>query len=208
MLEVYVPNAVRWVVFDYGEVISEPTAELPNLAALAGADETVFAAAYWAEREAYDRGLGDTEYWQRVSGYASSSVDEQTVAKLTDLDTQGWAHTVAESLALVRELHAAGVSMALLSNAPVAFARHLEGQEWIGLFDHLVVSGDLGYAKPDAAIWAELIGRLGAPAAEVLFLDDKPTNVAGAREAGLQAQVWSGAVAMRAWFVERGLLPG
>lgn len=201
-------DAVRSVVFDYGEVLSEPTAELPNLATLAGADESVFAPAYWAEREAYDRGLLDVEYWQRVAGYAAVTVDDQTAAKLTDLDTQGWARTVAGSLALVRELHAAGVPMALLSNAPATFARHLERQEWIALFEHLLVSGDLGYAKPDAAIWAELIERLGVPAAAVLFLDDKPTNVAGAREAGLQAEVWSGADAMRSRLVQRGLLAG
>lgn len=201
-------DAVRCVVFDYGEVLSEPTVEVPNLAALAGVEEAVFSAAYWAEREAYDRGLADTEYWQRVVAYGAGTVDAQTAAKLTDLDIQGWACTVPESLALVRELRAAGVPMALLSNAPTTFARHLERQEWIGLFDHLLVSGDLGYAKPDAAIWAELIERVGVAAAEVLFVDDKPTNVAGAREAGLQAEVWSDAAAMRSRFVQRGLLPG
>lgn len=199
-------DVVRWVVFDYGEVISEPTAELANLAALVDADEAAFVTAYWAERAAYDRGLGDVEYWQRVAGYAGASVDAQAAAKLTDLDTQGWAHTVPESLALVRELHAANVPLALLSNAPVAFARYLERQEWIALFDYLLVSGDLGYAKPDAAIWAELLGRLGAPAAQVLFLDDKPTNVAGAREAGLRAEVWPGAATMRSQLVRLGVL--
>ncbi|MGH3095098.1 MAG: HAD family hydrolase [Streptosporangiales bacterium] len=199
-------DAVRWVVFDYGEVLSEPTVEVPNLAALAGAEGAAFSAAYWAERETYDRGLDGAEYWRRVAAYSAGSVDTQTAAKLTDLDTQGWARTVAESLTLVRELHAAGVPMALLSNAPATFARYLERQDWIALFDHLIVSGDLGYAKPDAAIWAELISRLGVPAAEVLFLDDKPTNVAGAREAGLQAEVWPGATSIRPRLVQRGLL--
>jgi putative hydrolase of the HAD superfamily len=54
---------VRWIVFDYGEVISKPIEELPVLAELVGAPVDVFTAAYWAERPAYDRGLSDVDYW-------------------------------------------------------------------------------------------------------------------------------------------------
>lgn len=200
--------AVRWVVFDYGDVLCEPTQALPALARTAGADEAPFAAAYWTQREAYDRGLPDVAYWRRVVDGTGVTVDERVATTLTDIDTYGWSHTVPESLTLVRELRMAGVSLALLSNAPVAFARHLERQDWVVSFDHLIVSGDLGYAKPDAAIWAELLSRIASPASAALFLDDKPTNVAGAREAGLQAEVWPGATEMRRRLAERGLLAG
>jgi epoxide hydrolase-like predicted phosphatase len=56
------------------------------------------------------------------------------------------------------------------------------------LFDVIVDSSDVGCRKPDPAIFAIALERLGglAPDAAV-FLDDAPGNVAGARAAGLHA---------------------
>lgn len=52
----------------------------------------------------------------------------------------------------------------------------------------IVDSSDVGVRKPDPAIFAVALERLGgvAPAAAV-FLDDAPGNVDGARRAGLHA---------------------
>ena len=56
------------------------------------------------------------------------------------------------------------------------------------LFDVVVDSSDVGVRKPDPAIFAVALERLGgvAPSAAV-FLDDAPGNVDGARRAGLHA---------------------
>lgn len=200
-------EAVRWVVFDYGEVISRRTAELPTLAELIGADDPdTFAAAYWSEREAYDRGQSDAGYWANVARRVGVGVTAELVGKLTEVDGRGWLETVPESVALVEELHAAGVPTGILSNAPASFGRVLERQAWVQRVEHLLFSADLRCAKPDAAIWAELIGRLGARPAEMLFFDDKPTNVVAAREAGLRAEVWSDAATGRVALVELGVL--
>lgn len=199
-------TAVRWVVFDYGEVISRRTTELPALAELFGVDEATFAAAYWALRDAYDRGCTDADYWGTVAGQLGVEIDADLVTKLTEVDIRGWLSTVPDSTALVAELHAAGVPMAVLSNAPASFGRVLERQQWVQQVDQLLVSADVGCAKPDSTIWAELLDRLQASPAELLFFDDKPTNVVGAREAGLRAAVWSDAATARTTLVEHGLL--
>ena len=56
------------------------------------------------------------------------------------------------------------------------------------LFDVVVDSSDVGVRKPDPAIFAVALERLGgvSPSAAV-FLDDAPGNVEGARRAGLHA---------------------
>ncbi|MBE9374753.1 hypothetical protein IQ251_09875 [Saccharopolyspora sp. HNM0983] len=41
---------LRWVVFDYGEVISLPTTALEEMAAMLGAGRDAFADAYYAVR--------------------------------------------------------------------------------------------------------------------------------------------------------------
>lgn len=197
----------RWVVFDYGEVISRRTKEIPTLAAMLGVtDVDAFAAAYWGQRNPYDRGWSDARYWRRVAEVLGVTVTDELVTRLTDTDENGWLHTVPESRALVDELRADGVGVAILSNAPATFGHRLMAQEWVRPIEHVLVSAHLGFAKPDAAIWSELIGRLGVHPHEIVFFDDKVTNVVGAREAGLRAEHWTDAAAGRGRLVELGVL--
>lgn len=199
---------VRWLVFDYGEVISRPTAALPDLAARLGVPEAEFAAAYWAAREPYDRGQSDLAYWRAVGGALDVPVDQALADELTHLDVHGWLHPDPAAVALLDELAEAGVPLALLSNAPSSFGRAVEAltDSWTRHFQHLVFSGDLGVAKPDARIWAALADRLSARTAECLFLDDRQVNIDGALAAGMVARRWTGAVDARAHLVDAGVL--
>ncbi len=193
------PVLVRWIVFDYGEVISRPTRALPRLAEMLGAPAAAVAPAYWALREQYDRGCTDLEYWQAVGERAGTDVDRRLAAALSEADAIGWLETDPAALALIGELDRSGASLCLLSNAPSAHGEVFRRQAWARYFDHIMISGDLGgIAKPDPAIWAALTVLLEAPPADCLFLDDRQVNVAGARTAGLHAERWTGAADARA----------
>jgi putative hydrolase of the HAD superfamily len=198
---------VRWVVFDYGEVISRRTAALPALAALLGAEPPEFEKAYFVERTAYDWGCPDLEYWQAVAAQLGKSVDDALSEQLTRTDAAGWLETSPESLQLLEDLHQQGVTMAVLSNAPSSFGRAAEQETWARLFKHLIFSGDLHLAKPDAGIYRALLEAIDAPAAECLFFDDRQENVDGARRSGLHAERWQGADAARATLRAHGVLP-
>ncbi|WP_435875966.1 HAD family hydrolase [Saccharopolyspora shandongensis] len=198
---------VRWIVFDYGEVISRRTAALPAIAALLGAEPPEFEQAYFAERLAYDWGLSDVDYWRAVAARLGKDVDGELSARLTRADVGGWLETAPETLQLLEDLHRQGVTMAVLSNAPSSFGRAAEQESWARLFKHLIFSGDLRLAKPDVAIYRVLLETLDAPATECLFFDDRQENVDGAREAGLHAERWQGADAARATLRTHGILP-
>jgi putative hydrolase of the HAD superfamily len=185
---------MRWIVFDYGEVISKRTIALPDLAGVLGADPIAFESAYWAHREAYDRGMPDLEYWSLVAG---SSLDPQVSAQLTKIDTTGWMTVEQSTLDLIADIKAAGLGLALLSNAPSAFGRLVELETWTKQFAHLVFSGDLGIAKPDAEIWATLLERLGAEPADCVFFDDRQVNIDGATAAGMHGRLWRSAAQAR-----------
>jgi len=45
----------------------------------------------------------------------------------------------------------------------------------------------MGVAKPDQNYFRAILASLGLAAAEVLFVDDKPQNVASARSVGIPA---------------------
>ncbi|MBP2322070.1 putative hydrolase of the HAD superfamily [Kibdelosporangium banguiense] len=185
---------MRWIVFDYGEVISKRTNALPELAEVLGADPIAFESSYWAHREAYDRGLADLEYWSLVAG---QSLEPQVSAQLTKIDTTGWLSVEQSTMDLIADVKAAGPGLALLSNAPSAFGRMVEVEAWSKQFAHLMFSGDLGIAKPDAEIWAALLDRIGAQPADCVFFDDRQVNIDGATAAGLHGRLWRSAAQAR-----------
>ena len=54
-------------------------------------------------------------------------------------------------------------------------------------FDRLFLSFEIGARKPDIAAFRLVTDAIGKDAGRVLFFDDTPANVQGARDAGLQA---------------------
>ncbi|MET9228691.1 HAD-IA family hydrolase [Lentzea sp. NPDC003310] len=186
---------MRWIVFDFGEVISQRNPARPAMAAKLGVTLAVFETAYW-DRDAYDRGGSDLDYWTRIAGSLGLTLDDAQVGELTAMDNAGWLDDpVLETVALIEDLAAAGVPLALLSNAPSTFGRLAEKTPWAQHFRHLIFSGDLGCAKPDAEIWQHTATVLGS--SDVVFFDDRPSNVEGALAAGWDARLWTSAAAAR-----------
>lgn len=65
-------------------------------------------------------------------------------------------------------------------------------------FDDIVLSGEVGVAKPDPAIYRLVCERSGIEPADAVFLDDAPTNVAGAHAVGMSAFLFTTADQARA----------
>ncbi|HEV3361135.1 MAG TPA: HAD-IA family hydrolase [Pseudonocardiaceae bacterium] len=194
---------MRWVVFDFGQVIGLRTEAVPELAARVGAPLPEFEVAYWANRAEYDRLGDDLAYWRAVAGEA---VDAALAAELTELDEAGWLTVDPAAIALIVELSERGVPMALLSNAPSSFGRAVRAQPWAKYFRTLLFSADLGVTKPDRAIYETLLDRIDALADDCFFTDDRQANVDGAIAVGLRAARWHSADALRPHLVEFGAL--
>ena len=77
----------------------------------------------------------------------------------------------------------------LLTDGPVRTQRgKLERLGWTGLFDAVVVTGELPEPKPDPRTFRRLLDRLDAAPDEAVFVGDHPeADVAGAANAGLYA---------------------
>ncbi len=65
-------------------------------------------------------------------------------------------------------------------------------------FDDIVLSGEVGIAKPDPAVYRLVCDRNEMEPSEAVFLDDSPTNVAGAHAVGMPAFSFTGAEQARA----------
>ena len=57
------------------------------------------------------------------------------------------------------------------------------------LFDECFFSNEMGLRKPDGDVFAYVLDALGIAPADVLFLDDTPECVEGARRSGIRAEV-------------------
>jgi putative hydrolase of the HAD superfamily len=88
----------------------------------------------------------------------------------------------------LRRLRTAGVRLAVVSNWDVSLHDVLERTRLRELVDVVVISAELGAAKPDPAIFRAALERLGVTPAEAMHVGDSVEHdVAGARAAGLEA---------------------
>jgi epoxide hydrolase-like predicted phosphatase len=83
----------------------------------------------------------------------------------------------------VRALRRLGVRTGLLSNS--AGSGGYDERAIHELFDVAVISRDVGVRKPDAAIYAIALDRIGLPPAEVVFVDDLRANLRPAEQLGI-----------------------
>jgi putative hydrolase of the HAD superfamily len=89
------------------------------------------------------------------------------------------------------DLRTAGIPVALVTNSSSRSQRvRLSSTGLDDAFDHVVISGELGVAKPDPAIFHEALESLDVPATAAWHIGDSlSTDVAGAEAAGLRS-VW------------------
>ncbi len=88
---------------------------------------------------------------------------------------------------VLARLSRAGYRLALVSNWPCGLAGFCAELGLAPFFDHVLVSAELGCAKPDPGIFAEVCRRLDTAPGRILHVGDSLTeDVEGARGAGLQ----------------------
>lgn len=117
-------------------------------------------------------------------------------------------HIDGEVIELVHAVRAAGAPTACFSNATDRLEADLDAAGVAGAFDTIVNSSRLGLMKPEAAFYAAACEAAGVEPSQVLFVDDRAENVAGAIEAGVGAVRYHGVARLRAVLRRTGLLRG
>lgn len=94
---------------------------------------------------------------------------------------------IEPTVEIMRRLKRAGYPIYGLSNWPVEkFTLVRPLYDFFDDLDEIVVSGEVGIAKPDPGIYQALLERTGRRAEECLFIDDSPDNIAAACRLGFQ----------------------
>jgi len=124
-----------------------------------------------------------------------------------------WPEMLGEAIhgtvAILDELRARGVRLYALSNwSAETFPVALERYPFLGWFDGIVISGEVGAAKPDVRIFQELIDRHEIEPSETVFVDDNEPNVTAAAAMGFIALRFHDAERLREDLEGLGLLEG
>lgn len=112
------------------------------------------------------------------------------------------------AIGILRELSASGdYLMGALNNE----ARELNDYRFKAFdlrdcFDIKLSSCFIGLRKPDPAMYQRAIDIVARPPARILFIDDRPENVAGARNAGMVALQFTSEAELRQQLAEMGTL--
>lgn len=90
---------------------------------------------------------------------------------------------------LVEQLKGGGYRLLLGSNTNILHATYFRRRfaTTIDLFDHLILSYEVGHMKPSGEFYRACVSAAGVPAASCIFIDDLIENVEGAQRAGLEA---------------------
>ncbi|CAN5764992.1 HAD-IA family hydrolase [soil metagenome] len=122
-----------------------------------------------------------------------------------------WSEMVAgaidETVQVLAELRRRPVGLYALSNwSAETFPLARERFDFLGWFDGILLSGEIGICKPDPRIFRQLIERYGLEPARTVFVDDLLRNVEAADQQGMAALQFRNAAELRSELVRLGLL--
>jgi putative hydrolase of the HAD superfamily len=80
----------------------------------------------------------------------------------------------------------------MLSNAGADWLHELFTDDQLALFDATALSFETGVTKPSTEAYEAIASKLGVEPQEAIFIDDQERHCAGAREAGMQALLFTG----------------
>jgi putative hydrolase of the HAD superfamily len=194
------------VIFDYGNVLShsQPLADVQAMADILNLPVPQFTELYWRFRVPYDAGSFDpADYWKTLS--PGLSMDQ--IRALIEIDSRSWSHPAPLVPEWARDLRAAGLKIAILSNMPATVRDYILRCPWLPEFDSRTFSCDVGVCKPQSRIYDHCLRQLGAKLSEVLFLDDREANIRAAETLGLHAILFRDASSAAQEIEQRFSLP-
>ena len=183
---------LRAVVFDWGGVLAHTHSEQDYqfMADRCELSRSAFSQLFLKSRGHFDRGDIDAiTYWSEI---ASNNLSPEAIKELVRLDAHSLLLPNEPVISWAADLRRARVVTAILSNMPTALVELIKDQcAWVRDFAPQVFSCQVRSIKPEPEIYAHCLQTMRLPGSDVLFLDDKQANIDAARQAGMQALLFS-----------------
>jgi len=190
-------SVIKAVIFDWGGVLIENPTEgiLRYCREVLGIGTGCMLAAYRKLIPYFQEGkISEEEFWKGVR--------RRTGAKgglPASLWLEAFEHSYVEKkdvFAVAHAIHGRGFRTGILSNTEKP-SRPIMERDSYRIFDPLVLSWEVGSAKPQRRIFEVLIETLHLNPHEVLLIDDVAANITAAKDLGLQGLVFTDAETLR-----------
>jgi len=180
-------TSIKVVGFDWGNVLNDYTRHMKAMAEYLGLSVEKFEAAKSGHVRDFHLGLSEMEFWNRVCSDAGINKPSKPI----------WYEIAVRTIIIndelfkvVRLLKEKSYEIAMISNDELPtrdyIERHIKGTKY-DLFDHYVLSTEVGFVKPEPGIFRYTCEVFGIKPSELVLVDDNSDNVQGAREFGSKA---------------------
>jgi len=115
--------------------------------------------------------------------------------------------SIPGAVKILEELREAEYPLAALSNwSAETFPKVRDRFEFLGWFNPLLISGEVGLIKPGSEIFQYLLNEINKDAANCIFIDDSPPNIQMAEELGFEVIFYSSPQELRTRLVQLYIL--
>lgn len=122
------------------------------------------------------------EVWQEVGSLLSLSPEELTALRADFWNDGEWDMELLNFIQDLRSKYKTGT----ISDAWLDARQNVHHYVNREIFDVIVFSAEEGVMKPDPEIYRRALTRLGVSSQEAIFVDDRVSNIIGARQIGMQ----------------------
>ncbi len=182
---------IRSVILDFGGVISQTQNKnfVDNVYRILNQNPSNFMKVYGNYRTNYDNGRNTgEEYWAKILQHYGYPLTKPLIYALIVEDIKSWTEINPEMIQFISDVRKRVHNLSIISNMPEDILDYIINNfQWLGYFDELTWSCEVGVVKPDPGIYKHCLDKIGVPATECLFVDDSTANVGGAKRCGLNA---------------------
>lgn len=177
---------IRSVVFDWGGVISPagtPDEVVVSLAKVLGATPERAREGFAAHAEEFKRGkITEEMFWQLLEEEFSVTVPSSRRSIWTDVALFAPNKMLMQYINMLQKER---YLISILSNTFPPTAADLRGTGWYDPFETVILSSEVGFAKPDKEIYEMLLQKTGFSPEETVFIDDQERCLVPARKLGI-----------------------
>jgi putative hydrolase of the HAD superfamily len=179
--------SIRAVFFDLGGVIVRTEYQTPRqrLADRLGMEYDDLSRIVFDSDTGLQASIGtitSEQHWESVMKRLKRPAEE-----LTTIRDEFFAGDIIDRqlLNFLRSLRGK-IQTGLISNAWSDLRDYLTREKMIDAFDHIIISAEVGVAKPDPKIFQIALEKAGVSAGEAVFVDDFYANIEGCEKIGMR----------------------
>lgn len=188
-------SEIKCVLFDIGGVLvdwhmSWITSEVSKRFEI---NEDILSDAFSKHLHELDSGkIQETTFWNKIADDVNSAPLKENTESLWNTYFRKNAKPNQDIINLAKTISENSYTMGIISNIEEITHRVVDDWNVLEPFEHKFMSYRIGFSKPDSRIYEHVIQRLPFDPPQMIFIDDKESNVEAAKRSRIKAIHFTG----------------